>query len=272
MIGRMHEKMESSRGTQRPARPRGAARATLLVLIASAGSLVGPEPVSSQTSEAGPGGAAQDAELARVIDAVLDAYGGVERLRGVEAIRQEGQIRTSSGGHGIVVRISRGGTALSSLVHYQDRVELRILEDGSGWRGSTPATLEAVQGPLLVSMEMQAARILAPWFLDSHRNEVRRLPDEEDLLVLSIGLGEGRELRLWIDPAVHHIVRSTSLMDMGPMTLTFTSRYDDFRLVDGVLIPHAEENSAQGTPTSSVQLGRVLVNPTGDDLVLPAVG
>jgi hypothetical protein len=59
--------------------------------------LVGPESVSSQTPEPGGGEAAQDAELARVIDAVLDAYGGVERLRGVEAIRQEGQIRTSSG-------------------------------------------------------------------------------------------------------------------------------------------------------------------------------
>jgi hypothetical protein len=203
---------------------------------------------------------------------VLEAYGGAHRLRGVEAIRQEGQIRTSSGGHGIVVRISRGTEMLSSLVHYQDRMEMRILEDGSGWRGSTPSTLQPVDGPLLVSMEMQAARILAPWILDAAGDDVSRLPDEEGLVVLSVPLGEGREVRLRVDPEDHLIRESTSLMEVGPMTLTFTSRYDDFRSVDGVLIPHSEENSAQGQPTSSIQLQRVLVNPTGSDLVLPTVG
>ena len=84
-------------------------------------------------------GAVPATAAGQLIDQVLDAYGGVEAIRAVESHRQDGMlVALNGGGHARVTRISNGIGSLSVLVDYTSRVELRIVEDGEGWRGPSP--------------------------------------------------------------------------------------------------------------------------------------
>ena len=172
-------------------------------------------------------------EASQVVDAVLGAYGGVERLRAIAGYRYDATMRTSRGEDATVVRVSSGADTLEVRISYADRAEIRRLVAGEGWRGSSEEDLRAAEGPMLTSMIGQAMRANLPWLLAGARESVEVLSRE---------------------PETHRIVRTESLVSAGEMQLQFATDYSDFRDVSGVLFPFHEESWAQGTHTASLDV------------------
>ncbi len=193
-------------------------------------------------------------EAGQVVDAVLGAYGGVQRLRAIAGYRYDATMRTSRGEDATVVRVSSGADTLEVRISYPDRAEIRRLVAGEGWRGSSEEDLRAAEGPMLTSMIGQAMRANLPWLLAGARDSVEVLSREPERIVVGLVSPAGVSLRISIEPETHRIVRTESLVSAGEMQLQFATDYSDFRDVSGVLFPFHEESWAQGTHTASLDV------------------
>jgi len=201
-----------------------------------------------------------------LIDGVMAAYGGRDELARVSAYEMRGTVEARvQGGRATAVRTFARPSRLRVVLHYPQRVEVRVLDGEHGWRGDQNGLVTAA-GPLLAAIQLQAARAAVPWILDEHRHELKPVPPlEENGLSypgVTLDLGDGRSLRAYLDPASHHIVRVQTALRTSSRAIVFETRYAEFRWVDGVLFAFAEENFASGTHTGSTRFEAVIVNPS----------
>ena len=207
-----------------------------------------------------------------LVDRLIDAYGGAEAIAAVDSYRQEGMlVAHNGGGHGSVTRIAIGVDALSVLVLYPGRPEIRIVEGDRGWRGNSAAELEEVRGPLYLAMVAQAARAWIPRLLVDFRDSVTEASPEDGKRILVVDVAEGIRLRLVVDPDALRVVRSESVLVGMPPAIGFATDYADFRPVDGVVFAFREETFASGVHTASLVVGTMEINPTGDRARLPMI-
>lgn len=203
-----------------------------------------------------------------VIDSVLEAYGGWQKLQAVTSYSMEGKLLT---GHDTVVRttriFSRPGR-LRVVIEHADGKEVRVVAGGKGWRTTPSGNTAAAEGPLLDSMTLQAGRAALPWILAERRGQVSFATpltgDDVASSALQLPLGEGMTLRAYVDPKTRRITRALTVLQRG-MTIAFEARLSDFRGVDGVLFPFREQNYAGGRHTASTAFTTIRVNTAIDE-------
>lgn len=187
----------------------------------------------------------------------------------MRAYRMTGRIGSAMRGEAApMARTFARPDSLRVAIDYSSAPETRILAGPVGWRSAGEGTLVPVEGPLLASMALQAARANLPWVLEDHRSGVREI----DSLVmngrahpgLEIALAEGMRLRLYVDPETHLVVRTQSLLSTAQFSTVFETVYSDFRAVSGVQFAFREENFASGAATGITAIERVEVNPQLD--------
>lgn len=197
---------------------------------------------------------------------VIRAYGGETAIRKVAALRETGWITTTMRRtNGPVTRTWSLPDKLRVEIAYPDAPELRIV---NGDRGSRDG--ELVGGPQLDAMVLQAGRMFFPALLLEKKAVIREgLPVERDgvkLVTLLVPLAGSMSFTLEIDPRTHYIVRSYGTVPVdGGGSIEFATIYSDFRKVQGVVIPFAEENFARGQKTGDTVLEHVEVNPNLPD-------
>jgi len=229
----------------RPAYPILAATLAALCLAA-------PAPTRAAPRQASP-------EVAGLVKRCVEAYGGPEAVARAALLRQEGTVTSllHPGEKGRLLRFFARPGRLRVEVSFGGSDEVRILDGGRGWRQG-----EEVGGPGLVAMILQAARLDLPAMLQAwperlvDRGTVEL--DGRPLRALSLEVAPGVELTAHLDPATGRILRSVGRAVAGPQ-VTFATRYDDFRVVDGVLVAFREENFANGAITGETVLKRVKV-------------
>jgi len=174
----------------------------------------------------------------------------------VEALMQKRRGR-------MVRAYSRPGR-LKVILDYPGKEEVRILDGEKGWRTDWTGNLQVVEGFLLGSMVLQAARADLPWILEERVADCTLLVPVQGargaLNALEISLGEGMTFRVFVDPETHLVTRSQGLMDIGGMKTYFETVYSDFRSVEGVLFPFHEENHASGFHTGSTTVEKIFIN------------
>jgi len=214
--------------------------------------LAAPSPAPAAPRQASP-------EVAALVKRCVEAYGGPEAVARAALLRQEGTVTSllHPGEQGRLLRIFARPGRLRVEVSFGASDEVRILDGGRGWRQG-----EEVGGPGLVAMILQAARLDLPAMLQAwperlvDRGTVEL--DGRPLRALSLEVAPGVELTAHLDPATGRILRSVGRAAAGP-PVTFATRYDDFRVVDGVLVAFREENFANGAITGETVLKRVKV-------------
>ena len=198
-----------------------------------------------------------------VIDSVLKAYGGAAALDKVKAYRMEGSVSSVMRGTGALVRTFARPDRLKISLDYPNHPETRILDGGKGWRSDGQGGMSTVDGFLLTSMALQAARADLPWLLLEKRATIKLLTpmDGGKLQGLEIPVGAGLTLTVYVDTATGRIVRSSGVLDAPGMKTNFATDYSDFRMVDGVLFSFREANFASNQSTGDTIITGVAVNP-----------
>jgi hypothetical protein len=209
---------------------------------------------------------ATGATVQGLIDSVLSAHGGVEALRGAAAYSMRGRFENlEQPGAATTFRTYQRPDRLRVVIHYPRAVEVRILNGQRGWRRVRSGMYVEETGPLLAAMRLQAARADAAWTLAEHRAEARAIAplDQKGHRYpgLAVTLGDGLELRLYVDPATHLVTVSESALRIGDAETTFRTIYADYRPIDGVLFAFREENFTEGEHTGSTFIDDVRVNP-----------
>ncbi len=207
------------------------------------------------------------ADLNTLLDSVVQAYGGPAAAALLQTHRVEADVvARMRGATGRVRRDFRAPDKLRVEIRYPDATEVRVLNGDSGWRGDA-GQLRRVQGLPELAMVYQLLRSGVPWVFVHHRKKiedrgtVRRGGSE--FRVVGLPWSPGLDLTFWIDSANRRVRRVEALLrDRGQQSL-FATEYDDFRRVDGVLVPFAEENFASGHHTGTTRVRAVTFGPQG---------
>jgi hypothetical protein len=201
-----------------------------------------------------------------VIDRILSAYGG-ERLDKVDAYRMEGTVTAKMRrAEGKMIRLFARPHRLYVDLAYGVNPERRYLDRGKGWRTDPQGGgVREVEGALLKSMVLQAARANIPWILLEQREKVTQAPPlkvgENMTLGMQIISGPGLIIRLYADPKTARIVFSQAILNTEKLKTHFETAYSDFKEVDGILFAHHEENWASGFHTGTTEIQKIIVNP-----------
>jgi hypothetical protein len=227
-------------------RARGGARTlALIVLFALASAFASPA-------------AAED--VGRLIERVMNAYGGHARLAAVGRLHATGTTSSlRTGTNGPSERwFARPDKLRIDLRYSPTHAESRILNGAQSWKDGAP-----VNEPFRTAMVLQAARFRLPLILAERPVSDRGEANESGrtMRLLSVDVGGGLSLEVAIDPASARIERSRGVVSFGGQTMEFATAYGDFRTVDGVLFAHREAHFAMGMRTGETVLSRIEVNP-----------
>lgn len=207
-----------------------------------------------------------DPKVRARIARILEAYGGRAKLEAVKAYRIEGTVFSAMRHEEVpTTRVFARPDRFKALIDYPEGIEARIVDGRRGWRMNHGAPLREAEGPMLLAMELQAARCDLPWLLaergaEAHEIESRR-EDGETLPGLEMVLREGLVLRVWTHPRTHLVLVSQGALRTGGAFTHFENYFSDFRDVEGVKFPFREENFASGAQTGVTTVTRVIVNP-----------
>jgi hypothetical protein len=201
---------------------------------------------------------AQPDDVAALVRRCVEAYGGEVAVARAARSVHEGTVTSllHPGGPGRIGRAySRPGRLRVEVAFPDAGPEIRVLDGGRGWRSG-----QEVEGPLLSSMVLQAARMDLPALLAARGAKVEARGTlalgGKTLRVLALTLAPGVVVEAAIDPGTGRILRSRGSA-AGPAPVEFITTYSDFRTVDGVLVPFHEENWANGKTTGETALSRV---------------
>jgi hypothetical protein len=196
-------------------------------------------------------------DLNALVDKIADAYGGRTNLENLAAMRQTGLVEaaTKVGNSGPVVRIFARPLKLRVEIGEAPKpVEVRVLDGAMGWRNGKESN-----GVGYEAMVLQAVRLDLPYQLLSQRKIlVEKEPMEyqgKRLRVIELPVEHGLLLSAEVDPETGRILGSTGTTKTGSMT--FETRYEDFRTVEGRLVAFKETNFAGGTKTAEIVFSKI---------------
>ncbi len=207
--------------------------------------------------------------IEQVVSRVIQAYGGEKAMRAVHGFHASGnQWATQSEQPIRVERWFGRPDRLRLELAYPDHHETRITSGALGWSGSRVDDVESANPLKLQAMRLQTARLDLPLRLLEERDAiVWRGKDGEGRAVLRIPIDTGLHIDYHVDLTTYRITRMTMGME-GPPAMEFAADYDQFREIDGVLVPFKEITYAGSTVTSTCQMIDFEWNPDGLEVKL----
>jgi hypothetical protein len=230
------------------------------------------------------------ADPGRLIDRVIEAYGGREALARVQSYAFAGTLMDRDRFHSDPVPVLFSRTfvrkdRLKVVITRPEGSEVRILSGNKGWRsgraGGPPAQVE---GPQYNAMVLQAARADLPWLLLDKRAEIKSAPplvisevDMENrtvvhtLAVLEVPLRDGMSLKVMVEEKSAQIQGVAGYDTNDPARPpVFETHYLGFRKEDGVLFPATEVTFAGKVQTGLMLINTIALNPPlGEDEFRP---
>jgi hypothetical protein len=171
--------------------------------------------------------------------AVMDAYGGRDRLLAAEGYRVEGRVLSLADGvNGTLdLELALDGSMRAEL-RYPGRTEVRILAGALAWHGGSRRQRPA-EPDMADSMRLQYHRLAAPFELAE--SSAADLADEGDSpegwIRLRREWGERTSTLYEIDPGTGMIQRVRGMLGEGEDAIEFVADSADFRDIEGVLFP-----------------------------------
>jgi hypothetical protein len=201
---------------------------------------------------------------------IIDAYGGEKAMRAVHGYHAVGKQVASMNNQEIHAdRWFARPDRLRLDLAYPDHTEIRVTSGKDGWSGSSLDNLVVANPMKLQAMRLQTVRLDLPLRLLEQKDKLEsRAPDENGRIVLRLPVDDGLYIDYHVDPKTWLIMHATTGMTSPAME--FYADYDDFRKVNGVLVPYHETTFAGTTQTSKFELVSFEWDPKDLDTQLKA--
>ncbi len=247
---------------------RGAAAALVAALLAAPGARA--VPLAESAAEAKP---APPPTVDEIVGRYVTARGGIQKLRALRSLRQEGRVHAGAGRDGLVLReIKRPGKIRFELT--VQGVTSVFASDGT--RGWKVAPLEGEMGPrplpdeALVDAREQADidGPLVDWKSKGSRIELagREAVDGRDAFKLKITLRSGGAMSAWVDVKTASLLRTEATRQVRGRPVRIETTFGDYRKTAGILFPHLVEVRAADRPQLlRIVVDKVEVNPALSD-------
>lgn len=206
----------------------------------------------------------------KVISEVIKAYGGEKAIKNINTIYAKGKIKALLRGlEGKYIRYFKRQRKLRVETLYSLTSEVRILNGSIGWRGNTGEPPPRVTGVRYLAMAYQYKQLDLPYGLLKGNYRVvragRGILNDKSSHVLDLLDDEGPMLRVYIDPDTYYIVKVIAALKKGKSTAPLSAEFSDFRIVDGVPLPHKISNYAVGHKVGETVIEEYSINAPMDD-------
>ena len=242
-----------------------------------AGSLLAAALLSATFAPAAPPGPPATPAPVPTVDEIVGRYvkarGGIEKLRALTSLRQEGRASAGAGRHGLVTReIKRPGKIRFELT-VQGVTSVMASDGQRGWK---VAPLEGEMGPQALPDEVlvdarEQADIDGPLVDWKKKGSTIELAGREpvggrDAYKLKLTLASGGVLVAYVDVASSTLVRTEATRQVRGRPVRVETSFGDFRKTNGILFPHHVEVRAAGRPNVlKIVVDKVEVNPVLPD-------
>ena len=230
-----------------------------------------PTAPAASTAPAVP--AAPSPTVDEIVGRYVAARGGIEKLKSLRSLREEGRIHAGPGRDGLVTREVKRPGRIRIEFTVQGVTEVFASDGKHGWK-VTP--LEGAKGPeRLPDDEVVDAREnadpdgpLVDWKSKGNQVELvgREAVDGQDAYKLKITLKSGGTLTAYLDVKSMHLVRTEADRKLRGRMVKIERTFGDFRKTDGILFPHLVEIRTSGRPqVFRVVVDKVELNPPLSD-------
>lgn len=241
-------------------------RAALLVaaLLAAPGAPAAPPTPSAPSAKPAPSPTAEE-----IVGRYVAARGGIQKLRALKTLRQEGRVDAGAGRVGLVTReIKRPGK-----VRFEFTVQgVTNVFASDGQRGWKVSPLEGEMGPQPLPDEVltdarEQADIDGPlvdWKAKGSKVELvgREAVDGHDAYKLKLTLKSGGILTAYLDVKSASLLRTDATRLVRGKQVRIETTFGDYRKTGGILFPHLVEVRAAGRPQLlRIVVDKVEVNP-----------
>lgn len=237
-------------------------------LLAASGATAAPSAPDAPSAQPAPAPTVDE-----IVGRYVAARGGIEKLRALTTLRQEGRISAGADRNGLVMReIKRPGK-----IRFEFTVQgVTSVFASDGQRGWKVNPLEGEMGPkslpeeALVDSREQADidGPLVDWKSKGSRIELvgHELVGGHDAFKLKLSLKSGGVLTAYVDVQTANLVRTEAARVLRGKRVLVETTFGDFRKTDGILFPHRVEVRAGGRPQLlRIVVDKVEVNPTLSD-------
>lgn len=206
----------------------------------------------------------------KVISDVIKAYGGEKAIKSISTIYAKGKINALMRGlEGTYTRYFKRHRKLRVETLYSLTSEVRILNGSIGWRGNINEPPVQVTGARYLAMAYQYKQLDLPYGLLKKNYRVIRAGkgslNNKLSHVLDLLDDEGPPLRVYIDPDTFYIVKVIASIKKGNATAALSAEFSDFRIIEGVPLPHRILNYAVGHKVGETVIEEYSINPPMDD-------
>ena len=181
---------------------------------------------------------AKELSTKAVINKMIESYGGEEKLLQLNNYKQIWNVEfMNSDKSGFDNRSVTMPYNLRTEIVYPDKTEVRILTKDSAVKIFADKTIEA-RGPMLDAMRLQLMRLFHPLEL---KNRLKDLTMTQNSRQYILALKNGSVAVEYIISKKNYLIEKViGRLQIGPQQMEFLTRYEDYKSVHGVLIPHKE--------------------------------
>jgi len=245
-----------------------AAAVLVTVLLAAPGAMAAPPTPGTPSAEPAPAPTVDE-----IVGRYVTARGGMEKLKALKTLRQEGRVSAGAGRDGLVMReIKRPGKIRFEFT-VQGVTSVFASDGQRGWKVN-PLEGEMTRQPLpeevLVDAREQADidGPLVDWKSKGSRIEVvgRETVGGHDAYKLKVTLKSGGVLTAYVEVKSANLVRTDATRLVRGKRVVIQTTLGDYRKTEGILFPHLVEVRAAGRPQLvRIVVDKVEVNPTLSD-------
>ncbi|MBK9061900.1 MAG: hypothetical protein IPL89_01665 [Acidobacteria bacterium] len=249
--------------------PRGrlAAAAFVATLLAGPGALAGSPPPSA------PAKPAAEPTADEIVGRYVTARGGMEKLKALQTLRQEGRISAGADRNGLVMReIKRPGKIRFEFT-VQGVTSVFASDGQRGWKVNPlegEMGVKAMPEEALIDAREQADidGPLVDWKSKGSRIELvgREIVGGHEAWKLKVTLKSGGVLTAYVEVKSANLVRTDATRLVRGRRVSVETTFGDYRKTGGILFPHLVEVRAAGRPQLlRIVVDKVEVNPPLSD-------
>lgn len=188
----------------------------------------------------------------KLLDKMIKVYGGQENLKQLNDYKQSWHIETKvSDKNGSDSREVMMPSYLYTHLWYPHKTEIRVLDNGKGIKKYSQRTIEA-KGPMLDAMKLQLMRLFHPLELKKRVKNIT-ISSTPTHYILSLN-EDGLTAKYFVSKKSFLIEKVIGTLKMGGQKMEFLTLYQDYKRVNGVMIPHKEIKYAGDVNTAIMRL------------------
>lgn len=181
---------------------------------------------------------AKELDKRLIINEMISSYGGEEKLLQLLSYKQTWNIEfMTSDSSGFDHREIKMPDYLRTEIVYPERTEVRILSKDSA-KKIFSGKITPIKGPMINAVKLQLMRIYNPLVLKSKLNNLS-VSQNSKQYIFELENGD-MKVEYIVSKRTLFIEKTIGRLQMGPRKMQFITKYDDYKSLNGVMLPHKE--------------------------------